>query len=221
MTLKTTIMIEFLSLPEERRRQYIRQVNIETGMSEKAVEKDWWVTLVLKAIFALPMSQHFVFKQLKKEGASFTSSVIATELYAQLRRMGVAEELFSISVEMIRSKLPDKDPQTVFVRYVSLYEPNTYVADEVEVEFGVRSLKEPFDEVSILSTIGTHIRVATYTEYKLVTEERFFRLEFDHNARLIFYLQYSFGFQLFKRAAPAQLDIPNEWVLDFDWSDIN
>jgi hypothetical protein len=42
-------MVEFLSLPAERRRQYIRQVNIETGMSEKAV-------------FALPMSQHFVFK---------------------------------------------------------------------------------------------------------------------------------------------------------------
>jgi len=35
-------------------------VNIETGMSEKAVEKDWSVTLVLKAVFALPMSQHFV-----------------------------------------------------------------------------------------------------------------------------------------------------------------
>jgi hypothetical protein len=136
-------MIEFLSLPEERKRQYIRQVNIETGMSEKAVEKDWWVTLVLKAVFALPMSQHFVFKggtslskgwrlverlsedidialapeafgkvyiaepshsyvkQLKKEGASFTSSVLASELYLQLREMGAPEYLFSLSVEMI------------------------------------------------------------------------------------------------------------------------
>jgi len=78
--------------------------------------------------------------------------------------MGVPEELFSVSVEIIRSTLPDKDPQTVFVRYISLYEANTYVADEVKVEFGVRSLREPFDEVSILSTIGTHIRVASYSE---------------------------------------------------------
>jgi hypothetical protein len=203
-------MIEFLHLPEDRRRQYIRQVSIETGMSEKAVEKDWWVTLVLKAVFALPMSQHFVFKggtslskgwklverlsedidialapeafgkgyksepshsyvkQLKKDGASFTSSVIADELYTQLKRMGVPEKLFSVSVEMIPRKLPDKDPQTVFVRYISLYEANTYVADEVKVEFGVRSLKEPFDEVSILSTIGTHIRVASYSEQPFV-----------------------------------------------------
>lgn len=199
-------MIEFLSLPEERRRQYIRQVNIETGMSEKAVEKDWWVTLVLKAVFALPMSQHFVFKggtslskgwklverlsedidialapeafgkvykpepshsyvkQLKKDGALFTSSVVASDLYLQLRQMGVPEDLVSISVGTIQAKLPDKDPQTIYVHYHSLYEANTYVADEVKVEFGVRSLKEPFDEVNILSTIGTHIKVASYSE---------------------------------------------------------
>ena len=203
-------MIEFLSLPEERRRQFIRQVNIETGMSEKAVEKDWWVTLVLKAVFALPMSEHFVFKggtslskgwklverlsedidialapeafgktykgdpshnnvkQLKREGAYFTSSVIADNLYAQLRGMGVPEELFSISVDMIRPTLPDKDPQTIFVHYASLYEPNTYGADEVKLEFGVRSLKEPYDDVSILSTIGTHIKVASYNEQPFV-----------------------------------------------------
>ena len=59
------------------------------------------------------------------------------------------------------------------------------------------------------------------TEYKMVTGERFFRLEFDDHGQLIFYLQYSFGFQLFKRAASPMLHNPNEWILEFDWSDIN
>jgi len=59
------------------------------------------------------------------------------------------------------------------------------------------------------------------TEYKMVTEERFFRLEFDENGQLIFYLQYSFGFKLFKRPASAMVHNPNEWILEFDWSDIN
>jgi len=200
-------MVEFLNLPEEGRRLYIKQVSSETGMSEKAVKKDWWVTLVLKAIFSLPMAQHFVFKggtslskgwrlierlsegigvalspgafgkvykatpshsyvkQLKKEGAVYTSLVIANELYSKLRTMGIPEELFSVSVEEIKATLPGKDPQVIFVYYVSLYEPNTYVADEVRVEFGVRPLKEPFDEVDILSTIGTYIQVAAYTEH--------------------------------------------------------
>jgi predicted nucleotidyltransferase component of viral defense system len=55
-------MIEFLQLPEERKRTFIAQAATETGMKEKAVEKDWWVTLVLRAIFTLPMAEHFVFK---------------------------------------------------------------------------------------------------------------------------------------------------------------
>jgi predicted nucleotidyltransferase component of viral defense system len=55
-------MIEFLQLPEERRRTFITQAATETGMTEKAVEKDWWVTLILRAIFTLPMAENFVFK---------------------------------------------------------------------------------------------------------------------------------------------------------------
>jgi len=203
-------MVEFLNLPEERRRLYFQQVSIETGMSEKAVEKDWWVTLVLKAVFALPMATHFVFKggtslskgwkliermsedidialapeafgklyraapshryvkQIKKEGTAYTSLVIADSLHVQLRAMGIPEELFSISVERIKPTMPDKDPQTVFVHYASLYDANAYLADNVKVEFGVRSLKEPFDEVAILSAIGTHIQVAAYTENPFV-----------------------------------------------------
>lgn len=55
-------MIEFLNLPEATRRGLMIQVSTKTGMTTKSIEKDWWVTLVLKAIFALPMASHFIFK---------------------------------------------------------------------------------------------------------------------------------------------------------------
>src|ERR1700749_760711 len=55
-------MIEFLQLPEERKRAFIAETATETGMTEKAVEKDLWVTLILRAIFTLPMAGNFVFK---------------------------------------------------------------------------------------------------------------------------------------------------------------
>ncbi len=42
-------MVEFLSLSERDRRFIIQQVSVKTGMSVKAIEKDWWVTLALKA----------------------------------------------------------------------------------------------------------------------------------------------------------------------------
>ena len=57
-------MIEFLQLPEERRRTFIAQTATETGMTEKAVEKDWWVTLVLKALFQSEFADHLSFKVL-------------------------------------------------------------------------------------------------------------------------------------------------------------
>lgn len=38
------------------------QANIATRIQKKNIEKDWWVTQVLKAIFALPYSEHLSFK---------------------------------------------------------------------------------------------------------------------------------------------------------------
>ncbi|HVU54509.1 MAG TPA: nucleotidyl transferase AbiEii/AbiGii toxin family protein [Puia sp.] len=199
-------MIEFLQLPEEQKRAFIAETAIETGMTEKAVEKDWWVTLVLRAIFTLPMAEHFVFKggtslskgwglierlsedidialapeafdreyrlipthsyvkTLKREGTAYTSNVIADVLQARLIEMGVPDTLFSISVTLIPPTRPDTDPQTIQVHYSSIYPANMYIADTVKAEFGVRALKEPFADVSIVSEIGRHIRATTYTE---------------------------------------------------------
>lgn len=55
-------MIEWLNLPEERRREIIVAAANRRGMSEEAVEKDWWVTLVLKAVFSTEWAGELVFK---------------------------------------------------------------------------------------------------------------------------------------------------------------
>ena len=203
-------MIEFLQLPEERKRAFIAETATETGMTEKAVEKDWWVTLILRAIFTLPMAEHFVFKggtslskgwglierlsedidialapeafdrdyrltpthsyvkTLKREGTNYTSTVIADALLMRLLEIGVPGTLFSLSVTLIPPTRPDTDPQTILVHYTSLYPANKYIADNVKVEFGVRALKEPFADVSIVSEIGRHIQVPSYTEQSFI-----------------------------------------------------
>jgi len=199
-------MVEFLFLPEERKKLFIDQVNADTGMTVKAVEKDWWVTLVLKALFSLPIAEHFVFKggtslskgwglierlsedidialspavfgkeykakpthsyvkQLKREGTAYSSVELCALLQARLLQMGIPEEMFAISVELVKPDMPDKDPQAIFVHYPSLYAPNDYIPDNVKIEFGVRALKEPFEDVLITSEIGKRIKVASYTE---------------------------------------------------------
>ena len=54
------------------------------------------------------------------------------------------------------------------------------------------------------------------TEYKMITHERRFRMEFDKDNQMVFYLEYCFGFKLYKRIISSQ----GEWMLELDLSDI-
>lgn len=65
------------------------------------------------------------------------------------------------------------------------------------------------------------IEVEANTEYQILTHDKSFRIEFDLEYTLIFYLQYSFGFILNKRAISNAIPNPNPWILDMDSSDIN
>jgi hypothetical protein len=199
-------MVEFLTLSERDRRAIIGQVSAGTGMNVKAIEKDWWVTYVLKAIFSLPMSGHFIFKggtslskgwklierfsedidialapeaigqtynqapghsyikRLKRVGCSYTSTVIKDALENELIATGIPAGMISIQAEDVNPLIPDKDPQTLLVTYPSLFDLNPYIAEAVRVEFGVRSYKEPFANVSIKSIIAEEINITIYSE---------------------------------------------------------
>lgn len=52
----------WLKLSKERRIEILNQATGLTGLPAIALEKDWWVTLCLKASFSLPYSEHIVFK---------------------------------------------------------------------------------------------------------------------------------------------------------------
>jgi hypothetical protein len=54
-------MTGWLKLTEEQRRTSIAQAAINTGITAKALEKDWWVTLTLKALFESPYAKFFIF----------------------------------------------------------------------------------------------------------------------------------------------------------------
>jgi hypothetical protein len=60
------------------------------------------------------------------------------------------------------------------------------------------------------------------TEYKIVSHDRYFRIEFDKNNDIVLYLQYSFGFKLCKRLN-AQKGHTQQlcWELKLDLSHIN
>lgn len=56
-------MINWLNLSDQDRLISIQQASARSGLlSTKAIEKDWWVTLVLKALFNSDLAQHLSFK---------------------------------------------------------------------------------------------------------------------------------------------------------------
>lgn len=54
--------MEWFKLPDDRKQLIITQTAIRLGLPDYAIEKDWWVTLTLRALFDLPIGKHLVFK---------------------------------------------------------------------------------------------------------------------------------------------------------------
>lgn len=55
-------MTKWLQLSDDDRLISIQQASIKSGISVKVIEKDWWVTLVLKAVFEDKYASHLSFK---------------------------------------------------------------------------------------------------------------------------------------------------------------
>lgn len=53
---------DWLNISNERKIEILNQTSNITGLPAIAIEKDWWVTLALKASFSLVYSPHIVFK---------------------------------------------------------------------------------------------------------------------------------------------------------------
>ncbi len=189
-------MTGWLTLTKEQRRAAIDEAEQLSGISAKAIEKDWWVTLTLKALFQSAYSKYIVFKggtslskcwkliarfsedidialspeafgmtyienpsksavgRLKKKGCTFSSTQLKTELNNQILALGVPQGMFLAEAAPIPQQFPDKDPQTLFIRYSSLYKPNYYIADEIRVEASVRSLQVPHTTAFVHSMLN-------------------------------------------------------------------
>lgn len=55
-------MIRMMEMDVAQRRASIQQASILSNINVQAIEKDWWVTLVLKALFNSKYKEYFVFK---------------------------------------------------------------------------------------------------------------------------------------------------------------
>jgi predicted nucleotidyltransferase component of viral defense system len=88
-------MAGWLQLKDEQRRATVEQAAIQSGISAKAIEKDWWVTLTLKALFQSAYANHIVFKG----GTSLSKCWKLIERFSEDIDIALDPEAFSISYE--------------------------------------------------------------------------------------------------------------------------
>lgn len=199
-------MNNLLSFTLERQKALIAQVSSKLNLPAQAIEKDLWATIVLEALFSLPMSEYFIFKggtslskgwnlitrfsedidislspeafgikyevepthsfvkKLKRVGCEFTSTVIKVAFENRLVEMGVPAGMVTIEAEDVNPVRRDKDPQTIYLKYPSLFDAGGYLLEPVKIEFGVRGLREPFSKVKIASMLSNETESPIYKE---------------------------------------------------------
>lgn len=199
-------MTGWLKLTDEQRRISIDQAALKSGRQAKAIEKDWWVTLTLKALFEMPEAKYLVFKggtslskcwkliqrfsedidialspeafgmkyetnpgsgylsRLKKNGCEYTSTLLKTALENQFAVIGISAGTITVEAAKVKDEMPDTDPQTLFVNYISLYDRSPYLDDRVKIEVSVRSLNEPHRNMPVQSMLYEIYPNAAYAE---------------------------------------------------------
>ena len=94
-------MNKWLALSIDRRIEILNQSSVRSGMRAHAIEKDWWVTLSLKAIFSGLWSSHLVFKG----GTSLTKSWKLIDRFSEDIDLAINKTFLGFEGEANKSKV--------------------------------------------------------------------------------------------------------------------
>ena len=141
--------MKFIDIPLEERKQILDSQQTQIGLKSAIIEKDWWVTAVLRALFQLPYAEHLSFKGgtglskcwnliqrmsedadigITREFHGFEGKLSKTQISDRLRRAActfVRETLqFDLREQMLKDGLnPDKFAVRVDITPVSTTDP--------------------------------------------------------------------------------------------------
>jgi hypothetical protein len=103
-------------------------------------------------------------KALKKDAAQLTSTLLKDDFVEQLNGIGVPEGMISVASEEIKPDHPDKDPQTLFLHYPTLFQSLAYLPNVVKIEVSALSLREPFANCPVGSLLYEYFPSEFYKE---------------------------------------------------------
>jgi predicted nucleotidyltransferase component of viral defense system len=94
-------MNKFLQLSETDRKTIFSQVSRRNKLAQKIVEKDWWVTMTLRALFACECADHIVFKG----GTSLSKAWNLIERFSEDIDIAIDRKFFGFEGELKKKQI--------------------------------------------------------------------------------------------------------------------
>lgn len=106
--------MKYSSLEQTQQRQIVSNVALACHLDAQSVEKDWWVTQVLKAVFSLPYAEHLSFKG----GTSLSKCWHLIERFSEDIDIAISRDFLGYAGTLSRTQISDKLRRTAcsFVR---------------------------------------------------------------------------------------------------------
>ena len=96
--------MKFVEMPKELQTKSIETLSLNYGMPEQIIEKDWWVSTVMRALFALPYANQMSFKG----GTSLSKCWGLIDRFSEDIDIAVAREFPGYGGELSRTQISDK-----------------------------------------------------------------------------------------------------------------
>lgn len=167
--------MKFIDLSIEERQDIIRRVQAENGMDLQIIEKDWWVTAVLRALFALPYAEHISFKggtnlskcwgliqrmsedidiAIDREFLGFSGQLSKTQISDKLRRAACSFVRKKLQYELAEQMIKDGISKENFKVHVNITPISTIDPEIIEVEYSPVFNNNPYIRSKVIIEVS-------------------------------------------------------------------
>ncbi len=94
----------WMKLSDDDKKRVFEQTATRKGINVQAVEKDWWVTTVLEALFSLPYAEHLSFKG----GTSLSKCWEVIQRFSEDIDIAIDREFLGFTGKLSKTQISDK-----------------------------------------------------------------------------------------------------------------
>ena len=147
--------MKYVDIDKRLQLQVLEQVRNNTGLDQQTIEKDWWVTQVLRALFSLPYAEYLSFKG----GTSLSKCWKIIERFSEDVDIAIDRKFLGFEGELSKRQISDRLRRATcsFVREKMQYDVrkqmiiNGIQADLFEVDVNITPITTTDPEVIMIN----------------------------------------------------------------------